>query len=683
MTAAEALLAPWNGPYGGVPPFDRVDVEAFREALLEAIARQRDEIAWIAYHPEAPTFENTIAALENVGRPLARVLTVFGTFARTMNVGPMRALRAEMSPILAASRDEIIQNAALFARVSAVNAAPREHLDAEACRLVDVIYREFATDGAALEAEQKTRLGAINGRLATLYTEFSQNELADEEAYALVFDDAADLAGLPESLVASAARTASEKGLTGRWAIVNTRSSMEPFLTYSSRRDLRERGWRMWVMRGDNGDANDNKAVITEIMHLRAEKAQLLGFATYAHYITSQNMAQTPDAALGLLMRVWPAAVARAREEIAEMQRAVDAAGESFALAPWDYRYYAEIVRKATHDLDQDAVKSYLRLENMRDAMFWAAGELYGLTFEPVNGVPVYHPSMSVYEVRRDGESRGLWYFDPYARDGKASGAWMNSYRPQERLAGDVAPIVSNNTNFIPGAAGTPVLISWSDATTLFHEFGHALHGLLSDVTFPTLAGTSVARDFVEFPSQINERWLITPDVLSRFARHVEHGEPMPPELIERIERARNFNQGFGTTEYLAAAIFDMKIHLAADGAAIDPAAFEADVMAEIGMPAEIVMRHRPTHFGHIFAGDGYSAGYYDYLWADTLTADAYEAFLEGDGPWDRAVATRLRDTILRVGNTVEAADAFRAFRGRDVDAAALMRDRGFPVEAT
>jgi peptidyl-dipeptidase Dcp len=679
----EALLAPWTGPHGGLPPFEQARVEALGPALQTAMELQRADIEAIATLSAAPTFENTLVALEESGAVFRRVMTVYNTFRSTMSVGPMRALESAMSPVLAAFEDEIVQNAGLFSRIAAVN----EHresagLNAEQQRLTSVVYDEFVQQGAAIDRASQARLGAINLRLAELYTAFSQNVLADEEGSTLFLAAAEDLAGLPESLRAAAARTAAEKGRPGEWAIGNTRSSMDPFLTYSSRRDLRERGWRMWVMRGDHPGAHDNKPLITEILRLRAEKAALLGAATYAHWFTADNMAKTPDAAMALLLRVWPAAVARAREEIAAMQAVVDTEGGGFRIAPWDHRYYAENVRRAAYDLDQDEVRQYLQLENIREGMFWAAGRLYGLDFSLLRDAPVYHPDVRAYDVRREGEHLGVWYFDPYARDGKRSGAWMNSYRVQAGLRND-APIVSNNTNFIAGATGSPVLISWRDAVTMFHEFGHALHGLLSSVTYPTLAGTAVARDFVEFPSQINEHWLPTHEVLSRFALHHETGAPIPAELLAKIDRAATFNEGFGTTEYLAAAIYDLRIHLAASSAAIDPAAFERDLMAELGAPAEIVMRHRPPHFTHVFAGDAYSSGYYVYLWADAMTADAFEAFTEAGGPYDEAVAARLYESIMSVGNTIPPEDAFRRFRGRDVDTAALMRDRGFPVTKT
>jgi peptidyl-dipeptidase Dcp len=453
---------------------------------------------------------------------------------------------------------------------------------------------------------------------------------------------------------------------------------MEPFLTYSTRRDLREQGWRLWVNRGDNPGEHDNKPVITQILALRAQRAKLLGFTSHAHWVIDDNMARTPDAAMALSMKVWHAAVARAREEIADMQQVADAAHAGHKIAPWDYRFYAEKVRKAKYDLDQNEVKPYLQLDKMREAMMWAAGQLYGFAFTRLSDVPVYHPDVTVYEVTRGGVHLGLWYFDPYARDGKQSGAWMSEYRTQEAFKEPASPIVSNNSNFVRSDGA--VLISWEDASTMFHEFGHALHGLNSSVHYPTLAGTNVKRDFVEFPSQLNEHWLLTPEVLGKFAVHHQTGAVIPAELIAKIQKARHFNQGFATVEYLAAAIYDLKIHTAPGDRPIEPGEFEKQTMHEIGCPPEIVMRHRPTQFGHIFSGDGYSAGYYSYIWADTLTADAAEAFAEAGSFYDKPTAKRLHDSIMSVGNSIPPEQAFRRFRGRDVDTNALMRNRGFPV---
>ena len=659
------LLAPWSGPHGGVPPFDVTTVARLGPALRAAMHERRDEVRAIVESGEPPTFANTVLALERSGRAFARVATLFETFAATMSDASMQALEQEMAPVLAAFADELTGNAALFARVRAVYEI-RDGLAADERRLVETVYRHFARRGAALDESAKARLGAINQRLATLFTTFGQHVLADEENQALVLDDPAQLAGLPDAFAASLAAAAEARGQRGKWLVANTRSVAEPFLTYSTRRELRERVFRMFVSRGDA----TNPPVIAEILALRAERARLLGFPTHAHWILDDTMARTPDAALALMRDVWRAAVARVGEEVVDMEQLAGT-----AIEPWDYRFYAEQVRKQKFDFDQSALEPYLELTAIRDAMFWVAEQVYGLTFTRIDGVPVYHPDVTVYAVSRRGEHVGLWYFDPYARDGKRSGAWMSEYRTQEL---GVTPIVSNNANFVKPPPGEPVLISWDDATTMFHEFGHALHGLLSNVRFPTLAGTNTLRDFVELPSQLHEHWLATPEVLSRFALHHETKQPLPNELVAKLRRAKTFNQGFKTVEYLSAAIYDLRIHLERD--TVDPIAYEAALLAEIGMPREVVMRHRPAHFAHVFATDGYSAGYYSYLWADTLTADVAEAFQAAGSYFDRAIATKLHDTIMSVGNQLPPEAAFRAFRGRDVDTNALMRDRGFPA---
>ena len=673
----QILLSPWTGPYGGVPPFDKVTAQDFKPALLAGIEQNRAEIAAIAGSPASPTFENTIAALEHTGRALHRVGVVYGVFASTLNDKAMQAVEMEMAPVLAAFADEVVQNAALFARVKAVyEARETSGLSPEQQRLVWVVYRSFARHGAALDDAGKTRMAAINQRLATLYTEFGQNVLADEEEQFLVLDGEADLAGLSPQQCETAKAAADEKNLKGKWVIANTRSDMEPFLTYASQRAMREKAFRLWTSRGDG--AHDNKPLIREILSLRAEKAKLLGFPTFAHWVTDDQMAKTPDAAMALMEKVWKPAVARVREEVAEMQKIVDAEKGGFKIAPWDYRYYAEKVRRAKYALDQNAIKAYLQADKIVDAAFWAAGQLYGFEFVEVTGVPVAMADVRVFELWKHGKAAGLFYLDPFARAGKLSGAWMSEYRTQERLEGEVTPIVSNNANFMSGSGD--VLLSWDDAVTVFHEFGHALHALNSNVTYPSLSGTNVVRDFVEFPSQLNERWLSTPELLSKFAHHHETGEAMPEALIAKIRDAQKFNQGFATVEFLSSAIVDMKAHLAAD-TPIDAASFEKETLREIGMPEEVVMRHRMPHFAHIFSGEGYASGYYDYIWADTLVADAAEAFREAPGGfYDMVLAAKLHDSIMSVGNTVDAAEAFRNFRGRDVRVEALMRDRAFPV---
>jgi peptidyl-dipeptidase Dcp len=682
--AANPLLPPWSGPYGGVPAFAGVRVDHFKPALEQAMADERREIDAITRNGEPPSFANTSAAFEDAGRTYSRVQTLYGVWESTLNGAEFQALDREMAPKLAAFADEIVQNEKLFRRIEAVYDSPdKSQLTPEQQRLVWHQYTELVLAGAKLAAPQKQRLAAINQRLASLYTDFSQNVLSDEESHAVVLEAEADLAGLPDSVRAGAAAAAEERGLAGKWAITNTRSSMEPFLTFSSRRDLRERVWHNYVNRGDNGDAHDNNRIVAEILKLRAERAKLLGYATHAHWRLQDSMAKTPEATMTLMEAVWKPAVARVRLEVADMQAIANREGAKIKIAPWDYRYYAEKVRKATYDLDENQLKPYLQLDKLRDGVFWLAGELFGLSFAPVTGLPVYHPDVRVWEVKNKatGQHVGLWYFDPYARPGKHSGAWMSSYRDQERFRGDVSCIVSNNANFVKPGPGEPTLVSWDDAVTLFHEFGHALHGLSSNVNYPSLSGTAVARDYVEFPSQLLEHWLPTPEVLSRFALHFETGEPIPTTLVAKIKRATTFNEGFKTIEYLATALIDMKLHLAGD-TAIDPDAFERDTLQAMGMPEQIVMRHRTPQLSHVFAGDAYSAGYYSYLWADTLTADAFEAFTQAGGPYDHTVAERLVKHVFSVGNTVDPADGYRAFRGKDPGTDALMRKRGFPVAA-
>jgi peptidyl-dipeptidase Dcp len=684
VTEDNPLLAKWVGPYGGVPPFDRVQIPLFKPALEAAMAEQLAEIQRIANDAAPPDFENTIVALERSGSALDRVSTLYGVWGATMSSPDYQAVQREMAPRLAAFNDQITQNEALFKRIEAVyNSPAKAKLKPEQQRLAWVYYTNFVRAGARLRPEAKKRLSQINQQLAGLFTKFSQNVLAEETDQFIVLKSEEELSGLPQSVRDAAAAAAETKKQPGSWVIMNTRSSIDPFLSYSDRRDLREKAWRMFVNRGDNGGEHDNNAIITEILQLRAERAKLLGYPTHAHWRLENSMAKTPEKAMELMEAVWKPAVARVHEEVADMQALADKEGAKIKIEPWDYRYYMEKVRKAKYDLDQNEIKPYLRLEKLREGIFWVAGELFNFNFTPVSNVPVAHPDIRVWEVtdRTTKKHIGLWYFDPYARAGKRSGAWMNAYRTQERVAGEVTTIVSNNANFVKGKPGEPVLISWDDATTMFHEFGHALHGLSSNVTYPTLSGTSVPRDYVEFPSQLLEHWLSTPEVLQKFALHYQTGKPIPQALVDKIKRSATFNQGFATVEYLSAALIDMKLHLAGDKK-IDPDAFERETLAQLGMPKEIVMRHRTPQFLHVFSSDGYSAGYYSYLWSDVLTADAFRAFVEGKGPYDRTVAERLRKNIFSVGNTVDPAAAYRAFRGRDPKVDALMKKRGFVTKS-
>lgn len=673
------LLAEWAGAYGGVPRFDLVKIELFKPALEAAMAENLSEIDKIASDQSAPTFENTIVAMERAGRMLSRVGTVYGVWGATMASPEFQVVQREMAPKLAAFNDKINQNEALFKRIEGVyNSPDKKKLTAEQQRLAWVYYTGFVRSGARLDAKAKARLSEINQQLAGLFTKFSQNVLFEEGNQFVALKDEKDLVGLPQSLRDAAAAAATEKKQEG-WLVVNTRSSVDPFLTYSERRDLREKVWRMFIMRGDNGGDRDNNATITQILQLRAERAKLLGYSTHAHWRVENSMAKTPERAMELMMAVWKPAVTRVHEEVKDMQALADKEGANLKIEPWDYRYYMEKVRKAKYDLDQNEVKPYLQLDKLREAIHWVAGELFNFKFTPANNVPVAHPDIRVWEVsdKTTNKHIGLWYFDPFARQGKRSGAWMNAYRSQQRVNGEITTIVSNNSNFVKGKPGEPVLISWDDATTMFHEFGHALHGLNSSVTYPSLSGTAVARDYVEFPSQLMEHWLSTPEVLQKFAVHYQTGKPIPQALVDKIDRSKTFNQGFSTVEYLAAAILDMKLHLLGDKT-IDARTFEKEALTEIGMPREIVLRHRLPQFLHVFSSDAYSAGYYSYLWSDVITADAFGAFTEAGGPYDRKVADRLRKNVFSVGNTIDPAEGYRKFRGRDPKVEALMKKRGF-----
>ena len=679
---SNVLLAEWTGPYGGVPAFDRMDLDALKPALETGMAMQLDEIDAIAGNPEPATFENTIVAMERAGRDLDRVLSYWGIWSANRSTPEFREIQQEMAPVLAEHRTTITQNQALFARVKAVYEGEESaSLRPDQQRLVRLIYDRFARNGATLEGEARERYAAIEKRLAAVHTKFSNNILADEEGY-VHYLSGEQLSGLPDSFVQAAAAAATERGHDGEYAITNTRSSMDPFLTFSDERGLREKVWRTFYARGDNGDERDNNALITEILQLRNERVQLLGYDDYAHWRLENRMAKTPQRALGLMEAVWPAALARVQEEVADMQAVADAEGAGITIEPWDYRYYAEKVRRAKYDLDSDEVKQYLQLDKLREAMFFVAHEVFSLRFTPVpeGSVPVFHEDVKVWEVTNSasGEPVGLWYLDPYARPGKRSGAWATSYRTHETFDGKQTVLGSNNSNFIKGAPGEPVLVSWDDARTLFHEFGHALHSLSSTVEYPTLNGG--VWDYIEFQSQLLERWLLTDEVIDTYLVHYETGEPIPDELVAKIRNAATFNQGFATTEYLASALVDMMYH-STDPTDLDPDAFEREAMAELKVPSEIVMRHRSPHFGHVFSSEGYAAGYYGYLWADVLTSDAAEAFAEAPGGfYDKDLAKKLVDHLFAVCNSVDPADAYRAFRGRDAAIDALMRDRGFPV---
>ncbi|MEM6688332.1 MAG: M3 family metallopeptidase [Planctomycetota bacterium] len=685
-STSSILLQPWPGPHGGVPPWNQVRSEEFLPAFEAAIQQTESEWREIAADEQTATFANTIEALERSGEVLRRLESIFFVHASNLNIGPIADLEKQIIPMLSQHEDRFYQNEDLLRRIETVYRQSLESPDEfspSQKRLVKDLYETFGRRGANLNDAEKARLTQINSRLARLYTDFSQNVLEEEKGHVTWIDDQSRLAGLPDSVVEAMRNAAIERDESeGKWAVTNTRSSMDPVLTYAEDRALREQVWRRYYNRGDNGNQYDNNAIIAEILKLRAARAKLLGFPTHAHWRMADTMAGKPEAAMDLMMSVWPQAIERVLQEVADMQAIADAETEqqssaAIKIEPWDYRFYAEKVRKAKYDLDLTEVKPYLQLDRLVEAMMWAAGEIYDLKFNQISGIPVFHPDVTTYEVT-DGQDNfvGLWYLDPFAREGKRSGAWMTDYREQSNLDSPVRPIVSNNSNFVKSGDG-PVLVSWDDAITLFHEFGHALHSLLSNVKYRSQAGTNVPRDYVEFPSQINEHWLSTPEVMSKFLTHVESGQPIPQELIDKIEKASTFNQGFATTEYLASALIDMKLHLAGD-ANIDPDRFEAETLAELGMPNELPMRHRTPHFSHIFSSDSYSAGYYSYLWADALTADAAERFEEAGSFFDQAVADSLRQNVFSVGDTIDPAEGFREFRGRDVDTSALLRKRGF-----
>ncbi len=680
--AENALIAEWTGPYGGVPAFDRMDLKDIKPALESAMALNLEDIDAIVKNPEAPNFTNTYEAMENAGRDYSRVLAYWGIWGGNLSTPEFREIQQEMAPKLAEFRAKITQNEKLFARLKAVHDSEEtKFLRPDQQRLVKLIYDGFARNGATLEGEAKERYMAINQRLAEVHTQFSNNVLADEEGYVLYLREE-QMGGLSDFFVKAASAAASDRSHEGEYAITNTRSSMDPFLTFSNERELRRKVWETYYSRGDNGDEKDNNALITEILELRNERMGLLGYENYASWRLEDRMAKTPEGALELMETVWPAAIARVAEEVADMQAIADREAAGITIEPWDYRYYAEKVRKEKYDLDSNEVRQYLQLEKLREAMFFVAGELFSFEFSPVpeGSVPVFHEDVRVWEVtqKATGEHVGLWYLDAYARLGKSSGAWANTFRSHETFDGMKNVLGTNNSNFIKGAAGEPVLISWDDATTLFHEFGHALHYFSSNVAYPTLNGG--VRDYTEFQSQLLERWILTDEVIDGYLVHHQTGEPIPAALVKKIRKAATFNQGFITTEYLASAIMDMKYHTM-DPTGVDPDAFEREAMKELKMPREIVMRHRSPHFGHVFSGEGSSAGYYGYMWADVLTADAAEAFEAAPGGYyDKELAASLVENLFAVRNAVDPADAYRAFRGRDARIEALMKDRGFPL---
>ncbi|MDG1122356.1 MAG: M3 family metallopeptidase [Glaciecola sp.] len=680
--SSKILMQDFQGPYEGVPAFDKMDLSGLKSAVEQGMVLQLDEIDAIATNPAKPNFDNTFAAMERAGKALDNVFTYWGIWSSNMSSPEFRAIQRELSPKLSEFSSKISQNKALFERVKAVyEGSEYQTLNLEQQRIVKSSYEGFVRSGILLDEAGQKRTAEINKKLAELHTKFGNNVLNDEESY-VTYITKDQLSGLPESFVKASAAAASQRGEEGKYAITNTRSSMDPFLTYSDNRELREKVWNTYYSRGDNGDEFDNSDIIKQILTLRHERVQLLGFDNYAQWRLQDRMAKTPENAMDLMNKVWPAALARVDEEVMDMQDIADAEGADITIAPWDYRYYAEKVRKAKYALDSDEVKQYLQLDKLREAMFYVAGRLFNFSFTPVaeGSVPVWHEDVKVWEVndKTTGDNIGLWYLDPFARQGKRSGAWATYYRSYTTFDGETNVLSSNNSNFVKGAEGEPSLISWDDAETYFHEFGHALHFLASDVAYPS--SHSGVRDYTEFQSQLLERWLLTDEVINNYLVHYETGEPIPAELVNKIKQAATFNEGFKTTEYMASAIMDLKYHTT-DPALIDLDTFEREELTKLGMPEEIVMRHRTTHFGHIFSGEGYAAAYYGYMWAEVLTSDAAEAFAQAPGGfYDKDVADRLVKYLFAVRNAMDPADAYRAFRGRDANVEALMRDRGFPL---
>ncbi|MEF2071556.1 M3 family metallopeptidase [Consotaella aegiceratis] len=660
----------------GLPVFSAIEAEDFEPGLRTAMDLNLEEIARISENPEQPTFSNTVAAMERAGRDLTRVARIFFTLASAHSNDAIRATERVISPLLAQHGSAITLNAALFARLDRLHQdRDRLGLSDEDRRLLERTHTHFVRGGARLVGDERQRLADINARLAELGTRFSQNVLADERDFVLQLDDA-DLAGLPAFVRSAMATAASERGLDG-YALTLSRSIIVPFLSFSSRRDLREKAFKAWVARGENEGASDNRPIMAEILALRAEKARLLGYPSFAAYKLDDEMAKTPQAVRALLEEVWVKAKERAASDAAALSALAATAGDNAPLAPWDWRYYAEKRRAAEFAIDESEVKPYFQLERMIEAAFDVAGRLFGLSFELLDGASAWHPDVRAWRVSgADGRERGLFLGDYFARPEKRSGAWMSALRGQYKMDGGQTPIIYNVMNFAKPGADEPALLSLDDARTLFHEFGHALHGLLSDVTWPSLSGTAVSRDFVELPSQLYEHWLTVPAVLTRHARHAVTGEPIPAALLDRLIAARNFDAGFDTVEYTASALVDLGLH-ESDEAPTDPLARELDLLTGIGMPAEIAMRHRSPHFLHIFSGDGYSSGYYSYLWSEVLDADAFEAFSEVEDPFHAQTAANLLRYIYSAGNSRDAAELYTAFRGRMPSTAALLKKRG------
>ena len=671
------LLKPWQTPLE-TPPFSEIAPEHFLPAFERAFADHSAEISAIEHDPSAPDFANTITALERSGKLLSKVSAVFYDLVSADSNPALLEIDKEVSLRMARHWNPIMMNAVLFGRIALLHENRASlSLTGEQMRLLERTYTRFRRSGAGLDEEAKKRMAEINERLAHLGTTFSHHLLGDEQAWFMELGEA-DCDGLSDSFVAAAKAAALERGMEGKAIMTLSRSFVEPFLKTSTRRDLREKVFKAFVARGDNGNDNDNNAIILEILALREETAKLLGFATFAAYRLEDSMAKTPEAVRSLLERVWKPARARALADRDALQALVAEEGGNFALAPWDWRFYAEKLRQRRANFDDAAIKPYLTLDHMIQAAFDCASRLFGLSFAERRDIPVWHPDVRAWEVKdAAGRHKALFYGDYFARPSKRSGAWMTSLRDQQKLDGDISPLVINVCNFSKGADGEPSLLSPDDARTLFHEFGHGLHGMLSDVTYPSLSGTSVFTDFVELPSQLYEHWQEQPQVLQQFARHYQTGEPLPDDLLKRFLAARKFNQGFATVEFVSSALIDLEFHSQPAAAISDVRAFERQELEKIGMPAEISLRHRPQQFGHIFSGDHYAAGYYSYMWSEVMDADAFGAFEEAGNIFDPTVAKRLHDDIYSSGGSRDPEDAYVAFRGREPEPDALLRRRG------
>jgi peptidyl-dipeptidase Dcp len=675
--AANPFFTEFNTPFG-VPPFDQIKTEHFMPAFEKGIADQRREIEAMAKNGEPPTFANTLEALDRSGTLLKKVGAVFNNLNSSNTNDQLQQIAKDVAPKLAKHEDDIALDPGLFARVKAVyEGRDKLTLTPEQSRLLEKTYKAFVRGGANLSPDKQARLRQVNGELSVLTVKFGENILKENNAFELVIEKDADLAGLPPAVVSAAAETGKDRGKPGKWVFTLAKPSLIPFLQYSDKRDLREKMFKAYIRRGNNGNELDNKANAVKIASLRVERANLLGYKTHAAYVLEENMAKTPETVYAFLEKIWKPAVSRAKAEASEMQALIIKEGRDFKLQPWDWWFYAEKLRKAKYDLDDSALRPYFQLENVRNGAYTVANKLYGLTFTERTDIPKYQEDVRVFEVKdADGSHLGILYVDYYPRPNKEGGAWMSNYREQSIRDGrDIRPVIVNNGNFSKPTAGEPALISLEEARTLFHEFGHALHGLLTKCTYESLSGTNVRRDFVELCSQVMENWATDPAVLKMYAKHYKTGEPIPDALIEKINRSQFFNQGFETVEYVAASFLDMDWHTITEAREIDPLKFEAESMARIGLIPEIVTRYRTTYFNHIFSG-GYSAGYYSYIWAAVLDSDAFEAFKE-TSLFDQATARSFRTNILERGDSEDPMVLYKRFRGREPRIEPLLKKRG------